>query len=172
MVSRIAIGILVVSFSSVVQAQVAQPPANANPADRAALEQQLRVRTANVLQKRLALSSAQMDKLEQSNRKFAPQLARVAAQERDTRQQLRGEMQSATPNQQRVSDLLNTSLQLQRQRLDLVDAEQKDLSGFMTPVQRAGYLAFQIQLRRRAEQLANQNGGAGMRRRLGAGRRP
>jgi hypothetical protein len=42
----------------------------------------------------------------------------------------------------------------------------------MTPVQRAGYLAFQIQLRRRAEQLANQNGGAGVRRRGGAARIP
>lgn len=168
---RIVLGIAALSVSGVVQAQVAQSPSTANP-DRATLEQQLRVRTANVLQKRLGLSSGQMDKLEQSNRKFAPQLARVAAQERDTRKQLRGEMQSPTPNQQRVSDLLNTSLQLQRQRLDLVDAEQKDLSGFMTPVQRAGYLAFQIQLRRRAEQLANQNGGVGMRRRAGAGRRP
>ncbi|HEY0528589.1 MAG TPA: hypothetical protein VGD02_07155 [Gemmatimonadaceae bacterium] len=168
---RIVLGIAALSVSGVVQAQVAQSPSTANP-DRATLEQQLRVRTANVLQKRLGLSSGQMDKLEQSNRKFAPQLARVAAQERDTRKQLRGEMQSPTPNQQRVSDLLNTSLQLQRQRLDLVDAEQKDLSGFMTPVQRAGYLAFQIQLRRRAEQLANQNGGVGMIRRAGAGRRP
>jgi hypothetical protein len=171
MIRRVALGIAALSLSGVVQAQVAQSPSSANP-DRATLEQQLRVRTANVLQKRLGLSSGQMDKLEQSNRKFAPQLARVAAQERDTRKQLRGEMQSPTPNQQLVSDLLNTSLQLQRQRLDLVDAEQKDLSGFMTPVQRAGYLAFQIQLRRRAEQLANQNGGAGMRRRGGAGRRP
>jgi hypothetical protein len=171
MMCRLALAIAALSLSGVAGAQAAQSSSTANP-NRATLEQQLRVRTANLLQKRLGLSSAQMDKLEQSNRKFAPQLARVAAQERDTRKELRGEMQSATPNQQRVSDLLNTSLQLQRQRLDLVDAEQKDLSAFMTPVQRASYLAFQIQLRRRAEQLANQNGGAGMRRRAGAGRRP
>ena len=164
-----AVALAALSLAGVANAQA---PATAKPGDRTALEQQLRVRTANVLQKRLGLSSAQMDRLQQSNQKFAPQLARLAAQERDTRKQLRTEMQAATPNQQRVSDLLNTSLQLQRQRLDVVDAEQKDLSAFMTPVQRAGYLAFQIQLRRRAEQLANQKGGAGMRRRGGAGRLP
>lgn len=164
-----AVAIALVSLSGVAGAQATPNP---GAGDRTALEQQLRVRAATILQKRLGLTSAQMDRLEQSNRKFVPQLARLAAQERDTRRQLRAEMQSATPNQQLVGDLLNTSLQLQRQRLDVVDAEQKDLSGFMTPVQRAGYLAFQIQLRRRAEQLANQNGGAGVRRRGGAARIP
>lgn len=142
--------------------------ASSKAANRPALEQQLRERTAGVLQTRLGLSASQMDRLEQTNRKFAPQLARLASQERDTRRQLRNEMQSAAPNQQLVNDLLNTSLQLQHQRLDVVDAEQKELSGFLTPVQRAGYLAFQIQLRRRADQLANQNGGRAQR----LGRRP
>ena len=155
-----ALAVLATGFTTPGNAQSAS---STRPANRPALEQQLRERTAGLLQKRLGLSASQMDRLEQSNRKFAPQLARLASQERDTRRQLRNEMQSATPNQQLVNDLLNTSLQLQHQRLDVVDAEQKELSGFLTPVQRAGYLAFQIQLRRRADQLANQNGGRAQR---------
>ena len=41
----------------------------------------------------------------------------------------------------------------------LVEAEQKDLARFMTPVQRARYVALQAQFRRRAQEMAQQNGG-------------
>ena len=128
------------------------------PADRVALERQVRERAAKFLQERLGLSNTQMVQLERSNQKYAPQHAQVVAQERDTRRQLRTEMQAAAPNQQRVSNLLDTSLRLQRQRLAIVEAEQKELATFMTPVQRARYLAFQVQLRRRAEELSGRNG--------------
>ena len=81
------------------------------------------------------------------------------------------------PNQQHVSDLLDRALQLQKQRISLVEAEQKDLARFMTPVQRARYIALQQQFRRRAQELAGQNaaqrGGMGFQRgRLGLKKRP
>src|SRR6266550_3792879 len=99
-----------------------------------------------------------MAQLQQSNARFAPQLNQLAAQERDTRRQLRAEMTSAgEPNQQRVSDLLDKSLQLQKQRIAIVESEQKDLARFMTPVQRARYIALQQQFRRRSQELARQN---------------
>jgi hypothetical protein len=43
---------------------------------------------------------------------------------------------------------------LQKQRIAMVEAEQKDLARFLTPTQRAGYLALQAQVRRRAQELA------------------
>jgi periplasmic protein CpxP/Spy len=128
-------------------------------ASRPALEQQFRERVAKLTQNRVGLSDAQMAQLDQSNARFAPQLSQVAAQERDTRRQLRVEMTSqGQPNQQHVSDLLDASLRLQKQRISLVEAEQRELAGFLTPVQRARYIALQAQFRNRAQEL-RQNGG-------------
>ena len=128
-------------------------------ANRPALEQQFRERVARLAQQRIGLSDAQMAQLEQSNARFGPQLNQLAAQERETRRQLRLEMTSpGEPNQQHVSDLLDRALQLQKQRIAIVEAEQKDLARFMTPVQRARYIALQQQFRRRAQELAGQNG--------------
>ena len=81
------------------------------------------------------------------------------------------------PNQQHVSDLLDAALRFQKQRTAIVEAEQKELARFMTPVQRARYIALQQQFRRRAQELDGQNGamkeGMGQRRaRSGLKKRP
>ncbi len=145
--------------------------------NRPALEQQFRERVARLAQSRIGLSDGQMTQLEQSNARFGPQHNQLAEQERETRRQLRVEMMAVTPNQQRVSDLLDRALQLQKQRIALVEAEQRDLARFMTPVQRARYIALQQQFRKRAQELAGQNagqrGGMGLQRgRLGLRKRP
>ena len=99
-------------------------PGNAQ-SDRPALEQQFRERVAKLAQRRIGLSDGQMAQLDQSNARFGPQHNQLAAQERETRRQLRLEMTATTPNQQRVSDLLDRALQLQRQRISLIESEQK-----------------------------------------------
>ena len=148
-------------------AQVANTPGGGG--NRPALEQQFRQRVAKLAQQRLELTDGQMTQLQQSNARFAPQLNQIVAQERETRRQLRMELTSPTPNQQHVGVLLDQSLQLQRQRIDLVAEEQKDLARFMTPVQRARYVALQQQFRRRAQELSRQDparqgfGGRGLR---------
>lgn len=153
----------------------AQPvTAPVTKADRPALEQQFRERVAKLTKDRVGLTDAQMTQLEASNARFAPQLAQVAAQERDTRRQLRQEMTAdGQPNQQKVSDLLDASLRFQKQRIAIVESEQKELARFMTPVQRARYLALQGQFRRRAQELDRQNGagknGMGMQQRARPG---
>jgi len=63
------------------------------------------------------------------------------------------------PNQQHVSDLLDASLRLQKQRIAIIEEEQKDLARFMNPGQRARYIALQQQFRRRAQELDGQNAG-------------
>ena len=131
-------------------------PARAN-AQRPILEQALRQRMAAVTKQRLGLTDQQMSQLEQSNARFAPQLQQLLASERDTRQQLRVELTSANPNQQHVSTLIDQSISLQKQRVSIVEAEQKDLARFMTPVQRARYVALQAEFRRRAQEMARQN---------------
>lgn len=136
----------------------AAQPARAN-AQRPVLEQQLRQRMAAVTRQRLGLNDSQMTQLEQSNARFAPQLTQLIANERETRRQLRLELTSANPNQQHVSALIDQTINLQKQRVDLVEAEQKDLARFMTPVQRAQYVALQTEFRRRAQEMAQQSSG-------------
>ena len=128
-------------------------------ANRPALEQQFRARVAKLAQQRIGLTDSQMAQLEQSNARFAPQHNQVASQERETRRQLRMEMTASAPNQQRVSQLLDQALQLQKQRIAIVEAEQKDLARFMTPVQRARYIALQQEFRRRAQELVRKDPG-------------
>jgi Spy/CpxP family protein refolding chaperone len=141
-------------------AAVAQPVRGPAPnPNRPVLEQQFRERVAKLAQARLGLSDTQMAQLGQSNARFGPQLSQLAAQERETRRQLRVELTSPQPNQQHVSNLLDASLQVQKQRIAVVEAEQKDLARFMTPVQRARYVALQQQLRRRAQELSGQRDG-------------
>ena len=147
------------------QAVTAAPQGN-----RTVLEQQFRERTAKLVQQRLGLNDAQLGKLEQSNARYAPQLRQLAAQERDIRFQLRQEMMAGnSANQQHVSDLLDAAFRMQRQRLGIVEAEQKELAGFLTPVQRARYIALQAQFGKRAQELSGQGGkqrqGLGLRRR-------
>src|SRR3954466_5604129 len=142
----------------------AQRPANAGSPDRAALEQQFRQRVAVLTKQKLGLTDAQLTQLEQTNARYEPQLNKLVLQERETRRQLRLEMSSGNKaNQQHVSNLIDTSISLQKQRIGIVEAEQKDLARFMSPTQRAGYLALQAQLRRRAQEL---NGGGPGRPRL------
>jgi Spy/CpxP family protein refolding chaperone len=155
----------------------AQPVANPATPNRAALEQRFREQSAKVAQQRLGLTDAQLAQLSQSNARFAPQQNQLVMQERETRRALRIEMTAGNQaNQQHVSALLDDALRLQKQRIALVEAEQKDLARFLTPVQRAGYLALQAQVRRRAQELARDNSAEGqvLGKRQGAGalRRP
>jgi periplasmic protein CpxP/Spy len=130
----------------------------ANPR-RAALEQKFRQQSATVAKQKLGLTDAQLAQLEQTNARYAPQMNQLLTQERDTRRELRVEMTRGNQaNQQHVSDLLDSSIKLQKQRIALVEAEQKDLARFLTPTQRAGYIALQAQFRMRAQELARKNG--------------
>jgi hypothetical protein len=136
------------------QAVTAAPNKN-----RATLEQQFRERTARLVQQRLGLTDAQLGRLEQTNARFAPRMRQLAVEERGIRGQLRQEMTAGnSANQQRVSDLLDAALRLQKQRIAIVESEQKELAGFLTPVQRARYIALQTQFRKRAQELSGKGG--------------
>ena len=149
----------VLTIGATASVGVAQAGRGNQAASRPVLEQQFRERVAKLAQSRLGLTDAQMTQLEQSTARFGPQLNQVMTQERETRRELRQQMTASQPNQQRVSELLDASLRLQKQRIAIIEAEQKDLARFMTPVQRARYIALQQQFRRRAQELAGRRGG-------------
>jgi Spy/CpxP family protein refolding chaperone len=156
----------VFSFSAlaVASANAQNAPSASNP-NRAALEQQFRQRTAMLAQQKLGLTDAQLAQLEQTNARYEPQLNQLVLQERETRRQLRLEMGAGNKaNQQHVSALIDNTISLQKQRISIVESEQKDLARFLSPTQRAGYLALQAQIRRRAQELTR--GGGGQRTRI------
>ena len=85
--------------------------------------------------------------------KYERQRRQLFQQQRQNRLALKAAMlDTASTNQTQISQHMDRLLQLERQRVDLLDAEQKDLAAFLTPLQRAKYQALQEQVRRRVEQ--------------------
>jgi hypothetical protein len=75
---------------------------------------------------------------------------------RDLREQLEA---GDRADQKRVGELLDRLMTFQDQRFELVREEQRELAGYLTPVQRAKYLVMQEQLRRRVEEMRGRGRG-------------
>lgn len=124
------------------------------PENRAQLQQRVQQRLWQMTQRRVGLTDAQMNRLAPIHQRFEGQRRNITREERQTRLALRDALRDSThADQSRVSGYLDRLVELQHQRSDLLDQEQKELAQFMTPVQRARYTALQEQVRRRVEQL-------------------
>jgi periplasmic protein CpxP/Spy len=138
-------------------AQVRMPPERrqqqAAPR-RQQLEQQLRRRLWSVTKERVGLTDAQMTQLGQTTQKFDVRRRSVNQDERAQRMELRNQILAGDKaDQSRIAAALDRLQQLQRQRLDIQGEEQAELAKFMSPLQRARYVALQEQVRRRVEAL-------------------
>ena len=121
------------------------------------LERQFRERLAEVVRRRLNLNDVQMRQLRQVNERVERERMQLLREERQVRVALRTEMLAGdSADQERVATLLDNTLRIQRRRLDLTEQEQRALSDFMTPLQRAQYFAIQDDLRRRLEDIRQQ----------------
>lgn len=129
------------------------PPASRPPAARAQMERQVRQALWQATRRRVGLDDAQMTRLGTVTRTLEPRRVALGARERDARRQLRRELAGERPDDATVNRLLGELLVVQRGRVDLLAEEQRALSAFMTPVQRARYFALQEQFRRRLEQM-------------------
>lgn len=136
---------------------VGQAPATV-PNDRAATQDRIRERVARLLRERVGLSDDQLRRLAPVSRSFEARRQTIFREERTTRQALRRELSAESADQPRVAAHIDQLLALQRRRLDLAADEQRELAAFMTPVQRARYLALQEHLRRRAEDMRRRRG--------------
>ncbi len=122
--------------------------------NRVALEQQVQQRMAQVTKDRLGATDQQMEKLQAVNRKYDEKRRLIVDQERDIRMSLRDEMlRPDSARQPQVAALLDRVIKTQRQRVDLQEQEQKELSGFLSPLQRAKYFALEQQIRQRVNQM-------------------
>jgi len=127
--------------------------------NRAQLEQRFQQMLFQMTRRRVGLTDVQMNQLVPVNRRFEQQRRQLQRQERETRLSLRDAMRdTAQVDQSRITGYLDKLVQLQHQRADLIEQEQRDLAQFMTPLQSARYTALQEQVRRRVEQLLRRNG--------------
>lgn len=128
------------------------------PQGRIQLEREVRARIHDMMRQRMGLDDAQVDRLDATLRTFEAQRRALLREERDARLTLRAAMGAGTggagattgarPDDARISAALDTLLLLQRRRIDLAEAEQRELATFLTPLQRAQYFALQENLRR------------------------
>ena len=131
--------------------------------DRAQLERRFRENFAAEVKQRLQLTDDQMTKLMGVNQRLDAQRRQLFQQERDARIGLRTELANPDDrvNQARVAELLEMVLRLQRSRLELVEREQRELSSFLTPMQRARYQAFVDFVQRRMDDMDGRGGARG-----------
>jgi Spy/CpxP family protein refolding chaperone len=141
---------------------VGQDPANAQ--NRAILEQRVRQMLAQMARRQLGLNDEQVRQLRGVDQRFEQQRRQLQREEQQTRRALRFALQdSANRDTAKVSQQISQLIQFQRRRADLLDAEQKELAAFLTPMQRGKYLGLQEQVRRRVEQqLQGVPGGRGL----------
>jgi periplasmic protein CpxP/Spy len=131
---------------------IAQGSRGERPRNRQEMEKQLRSRLAQIVRDQLGLTDDQMRRLEQTNGKYESQRRDFLRRDRELRLDLRREVNAGDQaNQDRVRQLLDQTFQLQRERVELVEAEQRELAQFLTPVQRAKFLGIQENVRRRVE---------------------
>lgn len=134
------------------------PEDRSTTGNRAQLERRFRQMLYQVTRRRVGLTDAQMNRLMPINQRFETERRGIQRQERETRLALRDAMRDSTQaDQARITGYLDKLVELQRQRVELVAREQRDLAEFMTPLQRARYTALQEQVRRRIEQMIRQN---------------
>jgi len=127
--------------------------------NRAQLEQNVRQRLARLLQTQLGLTDDVMRQLSDVNQRFDLQRRDVNRREMMTRRSMRDEVQKIdSADNGKIDQLMKEQFKLERERIDLTESEQLELSKFLTPVQRARYLGVQEQVRREMEQLRGRMG--------------
>lgn len=122
--------------------------------ERDSLESRVRARMAQMMRTQLGLNDDQVRQLQATNRRFEGQRRSLFEEERRVRAELRTALDAAAPDQDaRVGALLDRTLVIQRQRLELTEAEQKELATFLTPTQRARLFGLEEQMRRRMDEM-------------------
>lgn len=136
-------------------ARVGVPHSADAPVPRPEMERQVRQAIARAVRKQLNLNDEQMGKLQRANGKFEQQQRQLLREEGETRRSLRAAMEDTTAreqNQPKIGQYLDQLVQIQHKRADLLDSEQKELAGFLTPMQRAQFLALRERITRRLQE--------------------
>lgn len=119
--------------------------------------QALQRRMYEVVQRTLGATDDQMQQLTEVNRRYQEERRQVNQKDRQARQTIRAEvLRDSSADQALVARMLDQLVDVQRQRLEIFTREQRELGKFLTPVQRAKYATLQEGLRKKVEQLRQQ----------------
>jgi hypothetical protein len=127
------------------------------------LQQRVRQAFDGVVRRQLSLNDEQVKRLSEVDRQYQVQRNQVNRDEREARLALREALEdsSRTPDQAKVDGYMSRLVKAQHRRAEILEAEQKDLSTFLTPVQRAKYFALRDQLTRRIQEIVQDSIGRG-----------
>ncbi|MEO8620458.1 MAG: hypothetical protein ABI625_05290 [bacterium] len=117
------------------------------------LQQQIRRSLWRVAKLRIGFTDDQMLRIERTSQRFDQQRRMLAQTEVAQRRAMRAEILSDSANQGNIATALEQLHSVQQRRLDLQAEEQKEFASFMTPLQRAKFMALQEQVRRRLQDL-------------------
>jgi hypothetical protein len=124
------------------------------------LARELRQRFSGIVQKQLNLSDENARRLEKLDRQFERQRVELRRDEREARQGLQAALADTTNvDQDKIARYMDQLTRAQRRRADILEAEQKELATFLSPLQRAKLQGLREQLTQRVRQLQQQNGG-------------
>jgi Spy/CpxP family protein refolding chaperone len=129
--------------------------------DRAQMERRVEARINDIIRTRLALNDEQFNQLRAVSTRVENERRAMRRDEIATRSELRGLLLATeSVNENRIAELLEQLPKLERRRIDMMEQEQRELSKFLLPSQRARYFALQDELRRNLQET--------QRRRLGS----
>ena len=124
------------------------------------LARELRQRFASAIQRQLNLSDENAKRLQETDRKFELQRTQLRREERQARLGLQAALADTTNvDQAKIAQYMDQLTRGQRRRAEIVEAEQKELATFLTPLQRAKLQGLREQLTQRVRQLQQQGGG-------------
>ena len=123
-------------------AQVRRPP-----------DQRLQAFIDSMVRVRVAPTDEQLARMRDVATRHERERREIRMNDGRARVELRSQLAASTVNEQRVSELLDQIAKMERQRLDLMEREQRELAKFLSPSQRARLLAMQDELRRNMQDM-------------------
>src|SRR6266571_9062334 len=169
----------VLMLAAAVPLAAQQPTEPQDTAEAAQLRQQIEQRFHQIVRERLALTDDQDAKLRATQERFGAQRRDLMREQADHRQALDRQMQPGVAvNPDSVQFHLQGIQRNQERLLRLQQDEDREMAGFLTPVQRAQYQMLRDRLANRLSELRRERqggmGGPGMlgRPRAGGGMRP
>jgi len=150
---------------------VAQEPTPARPdtAEAERLRARIEERFSQHVQQELRLTPDQSTKLRASQERFGTQRRALMRQQLERRRALEDQMQpGVAANADSVRKLMDGNQAARAQMLKLEQDEDREMAGYLTPVQRARYQRMREMLMRRVNEMREQRRGE----RVGPGARP
>ena len=152
---------VVSAFALTAAAQEPAPAPGQGPTPE--MQSLFRQRLGEFVKRQLGLTDEQYQKLQTVDQKYASQRFTLMQQEREIRITIRDEvLRGDSADQKRVARLLDEMMKVQSTRLQILQNEQKELAGFLTPVQRAKYLGIQEQIKKRLQAMKEGRGQGAM----------